>query len=232
MKLYIDGQKIFIFPQLMKKIGEGLEGKVYLYKNEALKLYRYPGMQTGSLTLKDALYLKELSTANILLPNSVITNEANKIVGYTTTYIEKCNESIHNLKKEKLLLKIKQLKDELDYLSEHNVLVNDWINVNFLYNGSIIFFDPGMYEIVSLEDYSKKQVYIHNYHQLRYFILHELIVSKKYPKSSQYQLRYLFYHELLEEYKNKPYKDIIEFLNDKLSSNDTLDDYILKKTHK
>lgn len=229
MKVYFNGKKIHLFPRLMSKIGKGSEGQVYLYKKEALKLYHNPGFQGSSLSLKDALYLKELSTSNILLPNSILTDDKNKIIGYTTTYKEKSTDSIHDLKKEELLSKLRQIKEELDYLSENGVLVNDWININFLYDGSIIFFDPGMYEIASPEEYTKKQIYAHNYQQLRYFILHELIVIEKYPKVYQCKMRESFYKSLLEEYDEKVYHTIIEFLEEKMLSDETLSKYILKK---
>ena len=111
--------------------------------------------------------------------------------------------------------------DELSFVSDKNAI--------YLYDGSIIFFDPGMYEIASPEEYTKKQIYAHNYQQLRYFILHELIVIEKYPKVYQCKMRESFYKSLLEEYDEKVYHTIIEFLEEKMLSDETLSEYILKK---
>lgn len=218
MRYILDEQKVIIFPSLLKYIDSGREGKVYKYKNKALKIYHFPAFE-NSMNEETAAILKELNTKRILLPQSILYDIDYEIKGYTTEFIPK-KENVYKITKEQLIIELKELQKEINYLTTNKILINDWNYCeNFIYDGMFRFIDPGLYEYD--KSMSNNEIKKFNYSVLRDFLFYELL---KYGLMNE---KTNFMKLIGKKYDKSRKKDnVSHFFENEMNDNETLQQYI------
>ena len=135
-------------------VNKGYEGKVYVYKKEAIKFYSNELKYRKKLTEREVLRLRKIPTKRILLPVNPIYDEWNDFMGYSTEFkIEAPKDrmgllSISNLKEQLI-----ELKEDIKTLSENHVRMDD-LNLGSLLMTQSGFYlcDPGAYRIDNVSD--------------------------------------------------------------------------------
>ena len=149
MEYFIGENKELFVPE--KKIGQGLEGVVYLNKksNEAVKIFS----KYNKLNIETAEKMTQINTKYILLPRRLVYDEFDNFAGYTTKYIEtnkpKTSSTLVNYPIIYLLYLFSKLYKEVDLISCHKLLLADLEHPgNYIYNGNFYLVDPGYYHFV------------------------------------------------------------------------------------
>lgn len=215
VKYYLDDKTIHIFPSLLKYIAEGKEGKLYKYKDNALKIF-HNKLYEKTMSSETCVELKKINTERILLPREMLLDRYGEFIGYTTKYIYN-NKFIYDITKEKLVAELLELEKEINILSVHNILIDDWHINNLIYDGMIRFVDPGIYEYVpnmSINDIKK-----HNYMILKDFVFYELLKQRLMFEMYNYSS---YLNEVYETYKN----NICNFFEEKMYDCETINQYI------
>ena len=135
-------------------VNKGYEGKVYVYKKEAIKLYSEELKYRKKLTENEVLRLRKIPTKRILLPVNPIYDEWNDFMGYSTEFkIEAPKERIGLLQISTLKDQLEELKEDIKTLSESHVRMDD-LNLGSLLMTQSGFYlcDPGAYRIDNNSD--------------------------------------------------------------------------------
>ena len=216
MKCYLDDKTIYIFPSFLKCIGEGEEGKVYEYKKQALKIYHDP-IYSDSMDSEVCLILQKLDTERIMLPRRMLLDRDGEFKGYTTQLIFD-DKDIYEIKKEKLISELKKLENEIYYLANNHIKINDWHSDNFKYDGIMRFIDPGAYRY---DKSSKENIRKSNYSILKEFIFYQLIKEKLKIVLEKYM-------DLVNEKYNdcSMRNNICDFFEKEMNPEETLNHYI------
>ncbi len=183
----------------------GLEGKVYNYNGNALKIY-HPISGKIRMGEKTANLLTSLETKRLLIPNKLLYKKRklffkDKFVGYMTTpYIDNSIPffQITHMSSDKLSSEIMLIYDDLKILSKNKILIKDYDHPdNIIYNGDIYFVDCGSFSISN-----SKNIEYHNFTQINnalYFQLITLQQSYKYNKNNIKEIFENNFEELTEE---------------------------------
>lgn len=215
MKYYLDDKTIHIYPALLKCIGKGKEGKVYKYNNETLKIF-HQSTYKETMSAETCVMLKKIDTTRILLPRKMLLDNYGEFKGYTTKYIEN-NKYVYDIIKKKLIYEINELEKEINILSNHNILINDWHINNLIYDDKFRFVDPGIYEYAP--NISINEIKKHNYIILKDFIFFELLKQRLMVEMDNYC-----------SYLNEAYdiceNNIGEFFEEEMYDEETMNQYI------
>lgn len=145
---------IRVFPNTVHKyLGDGTEGIVYKYKNKALKIYYPEAINDGfGSKEKNHLYLTNIQTKQIILPNSLFYNVINDYSGYITEYQEdpnrgEVNTNIINSTSRNFIKNLRIVENDINTLSKNFVLMADVKKQNVIYNGTLYIIDPGRYRV-------------------------------------------------------------------------------------
>ena len=186
MLLYIDDEKVnFSKSDLENRyINKGREGKVYQYRNEALKIYTDELKYRKKLTESEVIKMSSILTDRILLPKRPIYNESKEFIGYTTSFkIEAPKERIGLMKFKDLISDLELIKNDIDIISKNNIELDDLNCGSLLMTQSNLFIgDPGAYTISNSSDtsdlynYNVKKM---NYYFTRMIFLEYLKLTKK-----------------------------------------------------
>ena len=88
MICYIDGQKIRLdIGNLKNYLGSGVEGKVFRYKNQAVKIY-YDYVEHDKKEQKDCFFTT-IKTDRIIPPRKIVRDVNGKYLGYANEIIER-----------------------------------------------------------------------------------------------------------------------------------------------
>ena len=156
MIFFIGDEKVDIPKKQLDElfVNKGYEGKVYVYKKEAIKLYSEKLKYRKKLTEREVLRLRKLSTKRILLPVNPIYDEWNDFMGYSTEFkIEAPKDRIGILPISDLKEQLIELKEDIKTLSENHVRMDD-LNLGSLLMTQKGFYlcDPGAYRIDNNSD--------------------------------------------------------------------------------
>lgn len=173
MNYYLDNEKTLIKPK--KYLGDGSEGRVFLDKNnhEAIKIFWDYENFKAPITLEAAIKMTKLKSNHILLPRHIIYDENNNFLGYTTSYIKTfpfLKENILSYYPTYFLVKIiNSLYEEIKYLSENKLTLNDILNnsENYLFNGQFYLVDPGYHRF---KDWPYEKVLHYNMRKINIFL--------------------------------------------------------------
>lgn len=210
MKLYVGDELVnFSDKELEERyINEGKEGKVYVYKNLAIKIYSDYFKYRKMLNEEDILKMKKIKTNRILLPKELILNEKKELVGYATDFkVEALKTRIGLLNMKEFLEETKMIKEDIYNLSENNIRFEDLNKGSLLMTQSNIFItDPGAFEFSKSID--TEPIIKYNINQINYFFIHMVLCEYlKLTKKEQEELK-------------KEYKSNDEYLFDKLLKQD------------
>lgn len=186
MLLYIGDEKVnFSKSDLENRyINKGREGKVYQYRNEALKIYTSELKYRKKLTESEVKKMSSVLTDRILLPKRPIYNEAKEFIGYTTSFkIEAPKERIGLMKFKDLISDLELIKKDIDIISKNNIELDDLNCGSLLMTQSNLFIgDPGAYTISNSSETSdlyKYNIRKMNYYFTRLLFLEYLKLTKK-----------------------------------------------------
>ena len=163
------------------------------------------------------LILQKLNTERIMLPRKMLLDKNGEFKGYTTKLI--INEKdIYEIKKEELISELKKLENEIYYLANNYIKIDDWHLKNFKYDGIMRFIDPGIYKY---DKKSKKRIRKFNYIILKNFIFYQLIKENLKESSEGHT-------DIIDKkYDNCNIKNnIYQFFEKEMKPNETLGQYI------
>ena len=135
----------------------GSEGKLYLKDDKLYKIY-YKDRLHENLYHKYVYhkYLSNLNTNQIDLPSELISDKKRNYLGYTTKLITKKNTGFKDttlLDSKIFLQNLKNILEEIDYLTDNNVALKDVSPINFILNDDIMhIIDPGRYIVSDIKD--------------------------------------------------------------------------------
>lgn len=204
MKYYLGNNVVNIFPSFLNCIGFGNEGKAFEYNGMVLKLF-HKNIYIDSMNSETCVELKKIHTKRILLPNELLIDKNGDFKGYTIEKIKK-TENVYDIKKAKLINEIIELQKEIDKLSEHRILIDDWHMDNFMYDGIFRMIDPGLYKYDIHDDILK--IKKANYDKLKDFIIFKL-------------LRYKLINISDNEFENS----LLNFIEEQMRDEETLNQY-------
>lgn len=236
--LYIVGdKKIRVSESKLHYINEGLEGAVYNFRGNALKLYHnYKFIDNEDkkirLDLKTCRHLSALKPQRFYLPKQIYLTKKRNLGGYECDLVEGL-ENIYEAKCDHFLNECSIIKNDIFYLSDNYVEIDDLCLENFIYNGKMNFIDPGSYVVHF--DMLEKGIYPANIEGINFERINEFIrnyiilnhcsdmIEDDYNYSLLYpQLRYDFCgHNCSEVY-------IGDILEKYMNPNDTLDEFVKK----
>ena len=141
-------------------VDSGTEGKVYKYKDKAIKVY-HDNLYKRILSYDDINRLKDINTRRIILPNNIIyklDGDCGYYGGYESRYIKQDGNiyDYSKLDKDILLEEINILESDIKNISDANILLCDLNNTkNIIYNnGKVYFIDAGSYVFNKLGKYN------------------------------------------------------------------------------
>lgn len=134
-------EKIFLNP--LKLIGKGTEGKVYKYKDSAIKIY-YNNVKNNHEE-SDSI-LKTIKTEYIILPKTEVYSLFGNYRGHQMKYMDfSSNKSFVDTKVQEFSDSLHVLIDEdISAISSENFLMYD-MGWNMRFNGKMYIIDSGRY---------------------------------------------------------------------------------------
>ncbi len=224
MKLRLEDRKVTIYPILLKKIGQGSQGKIYKYHNKALKVIRY---EASDLTLEDYNHLQNIKTKRILLPEDAFTGISGNLRCYTIELIKKNRKNqIYKMLMNQFVEEVYQIERELDLLSNNHVVIQDLILKNFMFDGIFRFVDAGRYKINY--SYSVSEIRNMNQNVFNCFILGELFTKKIYRDYDLGIVKHPMLEYLEMEYRESSCKTMGEYIEGTMDKNESVLQYIKK----
>lgn len=221
MEIIIDGvnQKI----DLNNKIGEGSEGKVYLFNNNTYKIY-YPCSLYDGFGTKEKRhgYLINIPTKQIILPSKLIYNKFGRYIGYTALPIAKSNSKLIDIETKHFVKNLQILENDIKLLSQNKVLMADVKYYNFIYNGSMYIIDPGRYRLVFNE--KEEELYNQNIEQYKKLLLYLLENEMHNIKLLPSKIKII-----LDLINKEMENDICYYFKNEMKKRDTLKEYIKYK---
>lgn len=175
LKLYVGDELVELttLDLIHDYIGEGYEARIFWYGDEVLKLYK-KRCKKDRLDEDTAIKLSKLSTSRILLPKKMIYDSKDKeFVGYTLKRIQrKRKKDILNRPMRHFVNELDRLNEDLLYLANNGVEVEDFHLGNCLYDGRIFIGDPG--DFIIKEESVEGGIYRNNLYTLNRFVKDEI----------------------------------------------------------
>ena len=203
----------------MNKIGTGVNGDVFKYRNMALKIFKKDKKEP--IDYYTAEYLTNISTDRILLPKNLLFYN-NTFKGYTYKLVSKkgSTQRMIMLPKTELVQNIRVLERDIEILSNKKVLLDGVEPTNSIFNGNLYLTDPTEYKI--LDECSSDDLEVLNKYQL-HLLLISLITTElrknNFTSSEQDAVK-----ELLEMKDDSI--DSSMFFTDIINSNDSIKQFV------
>ena len=218
MEVLIDNDLIEL--DKLDYLGCGIEGKVYRYFDEAVKVYK-PDCYKYRLDFNTASRLSLFDTNRFLLPRRIVYSpEDGSFLGYTTKYIAKGPKSdVFRKNVNRFCDELDVLRDDITLLSNDKVLIEDLIIGNTVFNnGSIFLIDPGSYRFING---SEDDVLYSNLWEFRDFIAYDLLGSVAYGRRRK---------ELIKEIFLGYEMDVCDFMRKTTTGCETVKQYVKRIT--
>lgn len=214
MIYYLDDKKININLEKLKKLGKGCQSEAYkLWYNCGTYVLKI--RKNESIIEEECNILKKLNTERILLPKQLVYDENRQFIGYMMQY-HKNDKKVIKISKQKFMYEIKKLMDEIKYLSDNNIVIDDWNFSNFIFDGTFRLIDSGKYRYSSID---KNKIYQHNYIVLCDFIANKLLYYMLVANTDFPQ----YYSSRLYQ---KTKRGIIEFYQQQINDDETVYQYV------
>ena len=132
----LEGKDIKLTKKNLKKIGTGVTGDVYKYKNSALKIFKKE--KDTPIDYYTADYLTGISTNRILLPRNLLFYN-NAFKGYTYKLVSKkgTGNRMIMLPTDELIEDVSIIEKDIEVLSNKQVLLNGIEPDNTIFNGRL-----------------------------------------------------------------------------------------------
>lgn len=149
-RIYVGDElvELSLMDLIRQRVGSGCEAKVYRYGDEVLKIYG-DFCAKGRLDEETAFALSKMETKRVLLPQRMIYDaDSGYFAGYTLSLVEKMPKRvIPKMMMEHFIDELDVVHDDLKFLANQGVEVDDFYIGNVLYDGSFYITDPGEYVI-------------------------------------------------------------------------------------
>ena len=147
----LDDKDIKLSGKQLQKIGTGVKGDVYKYREDALKIFRQ-GTEPP-IDLETAEYLASISTSQILLPKRLLFYN-HSFRGYTYKLVSRkgTGKRLIMLPKDELIGNTSILEEDASTLSGKRVLLNGIEPANSIFNGDLYLTDPTGYRVLDIEE--------------------------------------------------------------------------------
>ncbi len=153
MICYIDNQKINLdISNLKNYLGSGVEGKVFRYKDQAVKIY-YDYVDREKKEKKDCFFTT-IKTDRIIPPRKIVRDVDGKYLGYANEVIKKREIFKHSsvdVTKEQVVNNFRLLENDSLAFANNFCLMHD-VFYNRRDNGTLYFLDTSSYVIISREN--------------------------------------------------------------------------------
>lgn len=214
----LDEKDIKITKKNLKKIGTGVTGDVYKYKNNALKIFKKDGVPIDYYTSE---YLTGISTNRILLPRNLLFYN-NVFAGYTYKLISKrgTGNRMIMLPTDELIENTSIIEKDIETLSNKKVLLNGIEPSNTIFNGRLYLTDPTGYsilDIMSTEELEKLNKY--QFHLLLTTLITQELRKNNFSSKTEKEIK-----ELLEMKDSTI--NTSEYLKDLLIDNDNFKQFV------
>ena len=215
----LDDKDIKLTKKNLKKIGTGVTGDVYKYKNSALKIFKKD--KNTPIDPYTADYLTNISTNRILLPEKLLFYN-NAFKGYTYKLVSKkgMGNRMIMLPKDELIENSSIIEKDIETLSRKQVLLNGIEPSNTIFNGRIYLTDPTSYSV--LEDTSTE--YLEQLNKYQFHLLFTALIIQElgrinFQKSTINEVKELL--EMKDSSDNTSY-----YLRELLEDNDTFKQFV------
>ncbi len=215
----LDDKDITLTKKNLKKIGTGVTGDVYKYKNSALKVFKKD--KDTPIDYETASYLTGISTNRILLPEKLLFFN-NAFRGYTYKLVSKkgMGNRMIMLPKDELIENSSIIEKDIETLSRKQVLLNGIEPSNTIFNGRIYLTDPTSYSV--LEDTSTE--YLEQLNKYQFHLLFTALIIQElgrinFQKSTINEVKELL--EMKDSSDNTSY-----YLRELLEDNDTFKQFV------
>lgn len=213
-------EKIFLNP--LKLIGKGTEGKVYKYKDSAIKIY-YNNVKNNHEE-SDSI-LKTIKTEYIILPKTEVYSLSGNYRGHQMKYMDfSSNKSFVDTKVQEFSDSLHVLIDEdISAISSENFLMYD-MGWNMRFNGKMYIIDSGRYVHIDkareITNNTYEDVYDTNLGMFK-DSLRDFTINELFPKQLITPNIYSCIKDLIGN---------IEDIDKRVAKDETIRQYVLKHT--
>ena len=216
--VYVNGTKI-------NRIGSGVDGSVYKYKDKAIKLYHDTKHIKTYLNKYQINLLSNISTEHIILPQAPLEHPFTN-PGFIMKYIDlKTKQDILTSPIEQVIKELEEIEQELILLGKNHFLLDDIKSSNTFYDKTLYLFDPDSFIYDKQTDFSNRNIEMFIWQFIR-----DCIFSKNNELTKREQLSMV--RRLHYLYKIGNYKLLSVFIKE-ISNKDPLENirktYIRKK---
>lgn len=162
----------------LEKIGSGHDGRVYRYKNKALKLLKQDVItrkNKGLMTYEKAIYFQDkIDLKRILKPIDTMLDENGIYVGYVMDYCDNSYNS-EDFYLSDLLDSAAYLKDDFQNLTKNNIIAKDINRGSYIIGNDFLYLcDTDKYN-----KYNAKDLISKNYSSFNFVIAKYLYLEMK-----------------------------------------------------
>ncbi len=215
---------------------KGTEFIVYKYYDKALKIYK-PNYNLSHLSKEELIILKNIHSKRILLPTGILKDYQGKLIGYEMPFISNPKDILTSKTKD-LYKELEIIKQDIDLLSNKNIILRDINPSNTIYNGKLYLIDPGNYLINNLNEITfnlktdnlslkekEKIILKRNYNKIN-ILINSLLFSHITDYYQHYQI-IQFIMKIHYEQHIKYNLDILKmFFNPNLTINESINNFI------
>lgn len=217
----LDDKDIKLTGKQLTKVGTGVNGDVYRYRNVALKIFKKE--KDTPIDIDTAEYLSNISTDRVLLPINLLFYN-NTFKGYTYKLVSKrgTGQRMIMLPKTDLVQDIRILEKDLERLSNKKVLLNGVEPSNTIFNGNLYLTDPTGYRV--LEGCDSQELAKLNKYQL-HLLLISLITSElrknNFTTRDERSIKEILQMKDIDDNSS-------DFIADVIGNNDTIKQFVKK----
>lgn len=142
MDVFISGNRVFVDENKIISSGYTRTGNVYLLNDDyVLKLYRNINPQYHDYYKNKLDTLHKLKTIKFIMPLEITYDENGNVIGYIMKYIKGENgDAIVRLSSKFLIEELEKVHNEVEILSQNNVVIDDLIADNIIVNENGLHF--------------------------------------------------------------------------------------------
>ncbi|MBQ9018714.1 MAG: hypothetical protein IJ097_00145 [Bacilli bacterium] len=217
----LDEKDIKFTTKRITKIGTGINGDVYKYRNMALKVFKKD--KKPPIDEYTADYLTTISTDRILLPVNLLFYN-NSFRGYTYKLVSKkgTGQRMIMLPKTSLIQDIRVLEKDIEILSNKQILLNGIEPANSIFNGNLYITDPTNYRVLEgLDSLELEKLNKYQLHLLLTSIITSELRKNNFSSKVEKEVKELFDMKNAEDNSS-------DFFGDIIGNNDSVKQFVKK----
>ena len=158
MKVFIDKQNAVTLTN-KNFLSSGGEASIYVNRDQAFKIYSDPKKAIALDKIKE---LQQISSKNIVCPQSMLYDDNGKLIGYTMKFVSdtvplckvftKSYKNRHAITTKEIINLVNAFRNDVEHVHSKDILIVDLNELNFLLNkdnDTIYFIDVDSYQTKS-----------------------------------------------------------------------------------